>query len=337
MSIPEQVRRAAERANELLSNANGEPNPADAPAPAPEPVIQQPTDQVESNPAPVAAPVASTPSPASAPAPAETDWEHKFKTVQGILVAEQTKWRTERQDLTARITALEAAPKPQPAPASAPAPASKVTDKDLETYGPDLIDVIGRKAAEIADGIVAQRMAEFQPKLDQTVAQVADVQTKVYQSQEERFHGELSKEVPDWQAINQDERWFNWLAEVDPMSRVPRQVYLNHAAGNMDHVHAAQLFKAFKDSIGMGVASTAAPAPAPAPAPAQPAISPSPRPVGTASAPSIREPQAGVKRSEISAHYGRSARDVAYRNSAEHKAMEARIANAMATNSVIEA
>lgn len=337
MDMPSQVRAAAERANELLAQA-GTPTgeaAATAPAPAPTepPAAEPPASPPAATPAEPAPAPAPEPAPAATPADSEQSFEHKYRTLQGIIEANSRKHNEERSRLEQQIQQLStqlaqiAAQPPAPAPAPA-APASLVTDKDVETYGPELLDVIGRKAQEMAQQIVAAKMAELQPVLAKTQEQVGQVAQQAYQNVQERFFGELAKEVPDWQTVNSDARFHAWLSEVDPMSQVQRQVYLTHAQKNLDHEHAARLFNAFKSTL-----EPARP-PVSAPPPATPNLSP--RPVGTATAPVPREPVVTVKRSEINGHYRRSSMDPMYRRSDEYQAMEKRIATASATGQIEE-
>ncbi len=291
----------------------------------------EPTPQVEpaavEPPAAQAAPAPAEPAtPPVPPVAATPDWEQKYRTLQGVFSAESGRMTAEKKALELRIAALEQA---QATPAPAPqAPAQLVTDKDIETYGPEMMDVIGRKATEIAQQIVAQQIAAQKPQLDQLNAQVSNVQAAVYRTNEDKFFGELTKLVPDWQALNQDDGFLTWLGEVDPLSGVPRQQYMDNAAGKYDYNRAAALFNTYRPQTPAPV--VAAPA-----APAAP--SPSPRPVGTASAPSINAPVVGVKRSEIQAHYRRGSTDATYRDSAAHQAFEVRMQQALANNQVTEA
>lgn len=232
-------------------------------------------------------------------------------------------------ELTAKIATLSA---PAPTPTPAPAPQARVTDQDVETYGTEMLDLIGRKAAEMAEQIVNDRMAKLEPQLQQTREQVDSVAQRVYVSAEQEFYGELTKVVADWETINQDPKFLNWLAQEDSFSGVQRQALLEAASAKLDHVRVATFFDKFKTDAGLN-----RPAPAPAPAPAAPPVSPSPRPVGTASAPAITEPQTGVARSEIAAHYRRSATDPVYRASADAKAFEQRMNQALLANTIIEA
>lgn len=330
-NAPEQVRRAAERADELLNQANGIPATPEAETPAepetPEPEVEATVETPQDPPA------TEQPAPEDPPAAEKpVDWEHKYRSLQGVLSTEQRKWQAEKAQLESRLQALEAKTPPTPPQPEAPKkPARRLTDKDIETYGPELVEVIQRAAADMADEIVAQRMQELQPVLEKTKKQVTEVAGSVHQSAQERFFGELEKAVPDWQQINTDPRWLEWLGEVDQLSGVPRQVYLDNASHKLDYGRTAALFNAFKEAAGL--TKPAEPTPAPA-APAKPKLSPQPRTVGNAVAPTPREPDTQVSRAEIDAHYRRSSMDVGYRNSADHKAMEERIALAMATGNI---
>lgn len=340
-SLPDQVQRQADRANEIHKQVYSPETDPDTQDPAnvdpPEPVEDlEPLEQPNATPKPE--PVApADPAPTTstaAPADPEDSWEQRYRTAQGMMKAEAQRHATERQDMQKQIDALKeqvnkvTAPPAEPAP---PAPKSLVTEADLETYGPELLDVIGRKAQEMAADIVEKRMAELKPELDQTKERVETFAAQAYKTNEDKFYGELAKAVPDWQTVNADQQWLAWLGEVDPLSGVPRQRYLDNAAQQLDHARTAALFQAFKDSTGKG----AAPESAPASAPARHDISPTPRTVGNASAPTPREPQAAtVSRQEIDAHYKRSAHDASYRSSDEYKAMDQRIASAMSTGQI---
>lgn len=344
MALPKQVAAQAEQANKLHAELYGTPTETPPEQPPQEP--QVPEDR---QPAPPEAPAAPEPQAQVAPEPQQPQptesqadsseyWKRRFETLQGVHRSDTERLRAEKQALEARIQALEKqAPPPAPAPTAAQAEVNRlITDKDRDTYGPELLDLIARAAAEQADKIVAQRMKDLEPKIEQTREQVSSVTQQVYQTKQDRFFGELAKVVPDWQEVNADTRWLAWLGETDPLSGVPRQRYLDNAQQNLDHQRVATLFNAFKDAAGIGKPKDPPAAPAPA-KPAAAALSPSPRTVGNASAPTLREPQTGVSRSEIAAHYRRASTDSRYRTSDEHKAFEQRLAQAMATGTIIEA
>lgn len=339
MSLPEQVRRQAERAQELVEQMQQPPADLEADPPAdPQPVGSEPQPAeppADPSPQPTAEPPAPADAPSDPPQPAPTidaaGWEQRFRSLQGIFNSEKRGWTQEKEQLQERLRKLEERLTAEPAPPAQPPRPKRITEKDLETYGPELLDVIARQAEERAEALVEEKLKQLQPVIDQTREQVGHVSTQVYRNEQERFFGELAKAVPDFQEVNADQRWLDWLAETDQMAGVPRQAFLNDAQSKLDYTRVARLFQAFK--------ATLAPTPAAALAPAKaPPLSPSPRGVGTASAHTPREPRApSVSRSEIAAHYRRSSTDPGYRASAEYKAMEERIFAATSSGQVVEA
>lgn len=318
-NVPEQVRRAAERATEIQAQAYGAPG---EPTTQVEPVAPDPqVPPVE----PVPAPVAEAPQAPVVPVPpVESDWEQKYRTLQGVLRAETTKLRATIADHEATIASLQAQPV---APAVKP-PAPGRDPRDEETYGTEMLDLIERRAA----ALVQAEMEKFQPQLEQTRTQVESISRQVYETDAEKFYGELERAVPDYASINVDQRFLDWLGEIDPLSGMPRQAYLTNAGQHLDHVRAANLFNAFKATL----APPAAPAPVQA-ASAPTPLSPSPRPVGAASAPRMEAPAVGeVRRSEIGAHYKRVSTDATYRGSAAQTAFEDRMQAALAAGKVVE-
>lgn len=125
-----------------------------------------------------------------------------------------------------------------------------VTDKDVETFGSDLIDLQER----VAKKAVAEARGQFQAVIDkqadyikQLEAKVGVVDQQVTASAQDRFYESLAKQVPDWEQVNGDQRFLVWLGEVDSMTGVARQAYLDDAANRMDLPRVVAIFNAFKE------------------------------------------------------------------------------------------
>jgi hypothetical protein len=338
--LPEQVRKRAERANQLVAELSGQ-TPSGEPAP-PAPAPQEPAVP-QNPPAPPASPE-PTPAPSPAPTPAPVDdpnsdsWKQKYSTLQGVLAAESRRHATEKQAQDTRIANLEAeitALKKGPAPAPV-APAAQFSQDEIDRFGPELLNLVTAKASNLAEEIVTRKLAEFAPRIEQVANQVKSVGQTVYDDKEQEFWGELRKAVPDFDAVNVSPGFLAWLGQEDDASGERRQVLLDKHAARLDYTRVVKLFNAFKKEAGL---TEPAPAPVSAPAPAAPPISPSPRTVGTGGSGSTpREPEApSVKRSEIAAHYRRSSSDPTYRTKPEYTAMEQRIFQAQAAGRVIDA
>lgn len=127
-----------------------------------------------------------------------------------------------------------------------------VTDKDVETFGSDLIDLQER----VAKKAVAEARGQFQAVIDQQAeyikqleAKVGVVDQQVAASAQDRFYDSLAKQVPDWEQVNGDQRFLEWLGVTDNMTGVARQAYLDDAANRMDLPRVVAIFNAFKQTV----------------------------------------------------------------------------------------
>jgi hypothetical protein len=75
-------------------------------------------------------------------------------------------------------------------------------------------------------------------------------------SKEQRFWADLQTAVPDWQEINTSREFQSWLLEVDPLTGIPRQTYLDDAQRNMDARRVVNFFTAWKGMTGESDART---------------------------------------------------------------------------------
>lgn len=254
-ALPAQVQREAEAADRMLQTLSGPP--ADPPSPPSE-------AEVPSVPA-----QATPPSPATAteaPKPDEGGWEQRYKTLQGMFQAETNRRDTRARELEvqlqqalSRISELEQATrKPSPAEPTQPL----VTDKDVEAFGGDLIDLVKRQAQEVIQGAAREMEAKLSlkdaeiAKLREQLGGVAE-QTKVVT--QHTYIADLSKLVPDWEAVNTSQSFLDWLAQTDPLTGLQRQTYLDDAFGKLDVKRTAEIFNAFKGTKDSPKAQTSAP------------------------------------------------------------------------------
>ena len=137
-------------------------------------------------------------------------------------------------------------PQPTPAPEQ-----PLVTSQDDEKFGSDLIDLARRVTHQELRAVSSrlQAIEDIIRKVTPKVEQVDRVQQEVALSREERFWSELNAAVPDWEQINADQRWLQWLTEYDPVAGLTRQDSLNQAQRAMDIKRVTGLFKLFKASV----------------------------------------------------------------------------------------
>jgi phage-related protein len=172
--------------------------------------------------------------------------------------ADTSRLRAENQQLNGRLTQLE-----QLLSSLSTAPAQTadivdklVTDKDVEEYG-DSLEVMRRVAKEeraAADRKIAeleQMLKQMQTSVLPKVEQVAHKQAV---SAEQAFWSDLSMRVPDWKEINADSKFLDWLMEVDPLTGLSRQTYLEDAQRNMDVNRVVSFFSTWQGINGQSVA-----------------------------------------------------------------------------------
>lgn len=246
MSTPAQVARAAEEATRRQTELNTPP--ADPAAPPADPAAP-PAD-----PAPAAAPSDEIERMRAELAKAE----QRYRSLQGHHEAERQRM-LDRIDRMAQL--LENAATAPAAPAAPAAPQSLATAQDVETFGQDTIDFVTR----ICRGVVAELRPQLEMMVTQhtqpVVQQVAAVQKSAEQLAYEQLVNALQRAVPDWETINTDQRFWDWLNTVDPMVGVPYQTLLNDARQRYDAPRAIAIFQRYKEIAGLNK-----------PAPAQPAV-----------------------------------------------------------------
>lgn len=272
MALPKQIQEAVDAADATLAAINGE-QPAAAPSDQPAQV-----DQQQSEPAEAAAPQPEYQAPAPQPQ-APDQAEARYRSLQGIMNKEINSLQGQVKTLTGQLESvlgkLDQYQRTAPAPdTGAPVAAEP---KDIEDFGSDLVGMVNRVAtAQVArltqalDGklaVFSQQMATLHEQLSGTTKHVAV-------NAEQMFTERLGKLVPDWEAINKDQRFLAWLEEVDPVYGVPRQSALTNAANNLSADRVAAVFNAFigprqsapkVDPLDKQVSPKGSAAPAPAP------------------------------------------------------------------------
>lgn len=256
MALPAAIQAQVEQADKILAAMNAPPPDSAAPGVTPDQEAQP--AQASSVPQAEARP----PEPVQQAAPVDDQWERKYKSLQGIFNKEVPSLQGQVKDLTARleqaVAQLDAVrqTKPEEKPHK-----PEADPQDVETFGSDLVDMVQRVSLK-ALGQVAQRVdAEFS-KLSQRLTDVekrlAGTTQTVVMTAEEKFFERLAQAVPEWEAINTNDRFIGWLQEVDPIYGVPRKVALDNARDQLDVTRVINIFRAF---AGPATSAPAAPSP----------------------------------------------------------------------------
>ncbi len=285
-AIPQAVRRATERSNQLIqefhqnrnappaANVNTEVVPTDTPAPAAPVTTAQPPTPVAVVP-PVAAPV----QPAGS---ATIDWEQRYRVVEGKYRAEVPRLKQQIQDLQDELRTLKdllASRVVQPA-ASAPAasaqPAQRVklvTPEEEKEWGPDLLGMVRKVVQEESQSITAEvdrRIAPVQQRIDRVAGAVQDTTKAVEKKSREAVFDALDAQVQNWTAMNDDPLFNEWLEQVDPFSGQQRGTLLKQAFEAHDAPRVVAFFTGYLSEHAT-VSPPATPQPTPAPATPAPA------------------------------------------------------------------
>lgn len=328
-NLPKDVQARVDRAKELeqqlqnSANAGGDTGntPTDPPASAPTPTPASPTP-----PTPAETP-AATPAPAAPPAPAASDeaakWEQKYRTLQGIINAQQKRFDEAAQQYATQLATLSA--QLQQLQQTPPAPKAPEGPSLEDRFGEDLVGMARQIAQEQVKQAVTEAMRPLQERNAQLEQQLTAVNGKVQVLSEAEFFKQLDTVRPDWEQINATERWLTWLGEPDPLTGVVRQNLLDDAISKRSVDRTKALFEAF-----------AGPLQAKKPDAIQ-ELSPAPKTVGSAHTPGARAQEQDdgfVTRQEIAQFYADVVAGL-YRNKPEDKKrVEDRINKAVSTGKV---
>lgn len=240
--VPPAVRRHADRSNQLVEqqarlragateNAPQDP-PQDPPHDAPQP-LDPPQDPPQD-------PTFRSNQP--------DDADHRFNSMKGRYEKSEqkaTQLSQQVQELHRVIATLNSAPV-GPAPDNQPA-RSDVTFNRLVTpaeeveYGAELLDVVGRRARES----ISPEVQALKDQLAQLQRQMGGVSQSIVQTARERMHEELTAALPNWQQINGDPKFLEWLGLTDSYSGFIRQNMLRHAYERNETSRVLAFFNGF--------------------------------------------------------------------------------------------
>jgi hypothetical protein len=236
MSVPKQVRRQVEAVKTHFDQVQSEADNADVS----ESVTAENTDRQVVN-------ETTSVEGREQPSAGDREYEQKYKTLQGMYNSEVVAVKRENADLKSRLARLEEL-LATPTQNDTFTAQQFITPQDVEDYG-DTIEVIRRAAREENQALAAELAAvkaELR-KVSTVVPTVERVTRAQAESQEQIFWDRLTAAVPDWQSINNDPQFHDWLLEVDPISGLNKQVFLEEAQKRFDVNRIATFFNAWKD------------------------------------------------------------------------------------------
>jgi hypothetical protein len=175
----------------------------------------------------------------------------------GRAEADRKRAKETVDQLVSRIGALEQQIAAAPTPAK-PAPKLNVTQEEINDYGEDFLGLVRRVAEHVVDG-----------KIQPITSELGRTRAQVGASQARTMHQQMDSLYPDWQRMNNDERFIAWVQLPDPYSGAIRQRLMQEAWDAGDAHRVNRFFQGFlaEDAAVNPVGGTGQPA---APAPAAP-------------------------------------------------------------------
>jgi len=260
MTMPEQLRRQTEAVAKMYETLNADEAQSETEAAGD---AGDASSQADGN--REAAPVSAPNEQRQTDTTTESTFEQRYRTLQGMYNADTARLRSDNQQLNSRVTQLE-----QLLSSLSTAPAAQtqmeqerlVTPKDIEDYG-DSIEVMRRVTKEEVSA-ANRRIAELEQMIRQmhtsVVPKVEQVAQRQAMSAEQAFWEDLSTTVPAWRDINADNAFHSWLLEVDPLTGLTRQSYLEDAQRSLDARRVSNIFSAWQGLSGQSVAQSPRPA-----------------------------------------------------------------------------
>ena len=240
VTIPASVRAASKAADAIHAQAYAEPVDPAAQVQV-EPVVQAQVEPVV--PAPVTATVRPDPNaPKGSPefeAHTEASMKGRWEASQRQLGIAQEQLRQLGGELMQTQALLQQTGKSSIQPGNQPVPTTKrVTDKDVEVYGSELIDLATRAAEDAVSPKLTQLEQENQ-QLRQRIQQTAQ------QADRRSVHAALALWRPDWEAINNSPDFVAWLRLPDLYSGRIRHVMLKEAFDSGSASRVLAFFQGF--------------------------------------------------------------------------------------------
>ncbi len=222
MSLPEAVRKQVEEAEELAKKMQAqseEEEPIEEEVSESEELLEEEKPQRE---------------------PVE-DWEHKYKVLQGKYNAEVPRLHEEIRSLRQanalfeeRVKLLEQLVQQKAAAREEHEP----EDDAIKTLKEDFPDIY-KAVVKLLDQKKHELTTEVEQKITPTTQQLV----------QQAFYSQLNQLVPDWQELNTDEGFLQWLQQREPFARKTRHELLQEAYHAADAETVAQFFKTYKDQI----------------------------------------------------------------------------------------
>jgi hypothetical protein len=259
MSMPKEVKRLSQEADELHKqlfggkNAEGESadgeeqntQETDKEAPQKANSVQQDVQVQQTNSVPKSNATDDQSQVNPDDDPNSETWQQRYRSLQGIHNSKLSKADATIAAMQKQIDELKSSVDTGKPPEQVNS-TRLLKDDEIEDYGEDLISVIKRAAREeLRDEINTLRAENTQLK-----DMLGGVNSKVSNTAKRDLYSELGQAVPNWRELNHSEDFILWLGQPDLYSGAIRQDLLTQAFENDDIERVINFFKGFINETG---------------------------------------------------------------------------------------
>lgn len=228
--IQQQLDQAAEIERQLAAPVIENPaTPAVEPPQAEQPVVTPPPPQAQVTP------------------PTQENWEQRFNVMQGKYNAEVPRLHQQLREMADALADLKdkvKTPEPTPEPKQ-----DRVTDKDREDFGADLLDAAARAAEDVFDRRETALVARIEKMLNGVLGQVQTVEARQTVSDSDRFWATVRGVHADFDNVNADQKWFDYLDSRVPGARMSRRQLAEDAIKRFDAEALVEMVASFKSTL----------------------------------------------------------------------------------------
>ncbi len=239
VKIPDAVKAAAAAAEQAYANAYSTPDAQTTNDDQANPPVETPSSEMTFSPSQTT----TEAQPKVTPQVSDESWEHKFNSMKGrferaqrdnAALAEQI---ASLQNVIATMQATQA-----PRVESQELRAERlITPEEENDYGPDFLNVVGKKAKEE----LLPELKKYQDEIASLRARLDGQTSYIEHDARTRMTNQLDASVPGWREQNTNQDFLAWLALPDPYSGAIRHNMLKAAWAANDAPRVAAFFRGF--------------------------------------------------------------------------------------------
>lgn len=172
--------------------------------------------------------------------------EHRLNVLLGKYNSEvprlSQELKEEKQKREAAESELKALKEAQSAPTEPEFDSNRLTQLQ-DDFGPEMVELARLTAQELMAKERERIRKEIQNEMHAKYqGEVSDLKEYVAQDRKQSFQDVLRDRVPNWESINAEPGWLEWLGEADPLTGRTRQELLDEAANSLDAKRVAAFF-----------------------------------------------------------------------------------------------